>query len=54
MKEKYLVDCNRKFIVYTDNKDAEVELKDENDLVFVQAGDMLNAGENRLKKFIFI
>lgn len=29
MKENYLADCNRKFIVYTDNKSARNLMQDE-------------------------
>ena len=55
MKKDYLVDCDRRFIVYTDNPEAKNEIKDE-DITFVDVdpAKTKNIGENKLNKFKYI
>ena len=35
MKLNYLVDCDRQFVIYTDNREAKSWFKDSSDIVFV-------------------
>lgn len=55
MKKNYLTDCDRQFVVYTDNPNAKNAIKDDN-IVFVDvdASKTKNIGENKLNKFKYI
>lgn len=52
MKENYLVDCNRLFVIYTDNLEIQKKLCDEPiQFVYVDENTTLDVRENRKKKF---
>ena len=55
MEKNYLIDCDRKFVVYTDNKDVKSQLKDYDiEFIDVDPNQTENIGENKLNKFKYI